>query len=206
MCCESEHDAREFLKRLEERFDQFGLSLSPNKTKVIKFDRRAWQQWKSGGERPQTFDFLGFTHYCATSRRGYFIMGHKTSRINLRCKLQEIKKWLKSVRNILPLIYWWPILKSKLIGHCNYFGISGNYRSLQQFYYSVEKLVFKWINRRSQRKSMTWQMFNQYLQHWNPLPVPRIYNSLYTLTPKQGMLHWRTLCGKTARRGLTGGH
>jgi group II intron reverse transcriptase/maturase len=188
LCCESEHDAKTFLKQLEERFSQFGLTLSSNKTKIIKFGRRCWQQWKRGGKKPETFNFLGFTHYCATSRRGYFIMGHKTSKENLSRKLMEIKEWIKKVRNFLPLKAWWPMLKAKLTGHYSYFGISGNQRCLNQFYHQVKRLVFKWINRRSQRKSMTWEIFQQYLQ-WNPLPIPRVYHSLYTLSPKRGMLH-----------------
>jgi group II intron reverse transcriptase/maturase len=187
VCCESERDAQEFLKALETRFNQFRLSLSPEKTKTIKFGRRAWQQWKKGGRKPETFDFLGFTHYCATSRRGYFIMGHKTSKGNLCRKLKEIKEWVKKVRNFLPLKDWWCVLKAKLIGHYSYFGISGNIHGLQQFYHQVMKTVFKWINRRSQRKSMTWEVFQKYLQ-WNPLPIPKIYHSLYTLSSKRGML------------------
>jgi len=187
LCCESERDAQEFLKQLEERFRQFGLSLSTDKTKIIKFGKRAWQQWKQGGKKPPTFNFLGFTHYCATSRRGHFIMGHKTCKENLRNKLQEINEWIKRARNYLRLKDWWPTLKSKLTGHYSYFGISGNCRCLGQFYSGVIRTVFKWINRRSQRKSMTWETFQNYLQR-NPLPTPRIYHSLYTLTPKRGML------------------
>lgn len=188
VCCESERDAQRFLKALKERFKQFRLSLSEDKTKIVKFGKRAWQQWKKGGKKPSTFKFLGFTHYCATSRHGYFIMGHKTAKGNLCCKLQEIEKWIKRIRNSIPLKDWWPMLKAKLTGHYSYFGISGNYHRLGQFYNQVIRMVFKWMNRRSQRKSMTWEKFQQYLQ-WNPLPIPRIYHSLYTLTPKRGMLH-----------------
>jgi group II intron reverse transcriptase/maturase len=188
VCCESEQDAKEFLKALEERFNQFGLELSIDKTKIVKFGKRVWQQCKNGGRKLLTFNFLGFKHYCATSRRGYFMMGHKTAKENLCRKLKETKEWIRKVRNLLPLKNWWPMLKAKLTGHYSYFGISGNHRCLRQFYYQVIKLVFKWINRRSQRKSMTWEMFQNYLQ-WNPLPTPRIYHSLYTLTPNRGMLH-----------------
>jgi RNA-directed DNA polymerase len=178
VCCESEQDAEEFLKSLEERFRKFGLSLSPEKTKIIKFGRHTWQRGKKTKEKPETFNFLGFTHYCATSRRGKFIMGHKTAKENLNRKLKETKEWIKNVRNLITLKDWWPVLKAKLIGHYNYFGISGNIRSLKQFYYQVVKTTFKWINRRSQRKSMTWEMYQHYLQ-WNPLPMPRIYHALY---------------------------
>ncbi len=181
-CCESERDAKEFLKALEDRFSKFGLTLSPEKTKIIKFGRNAWQRWKKAGEKPATFSFLGFTHYVATSRRGNFMIGHKTSKENLNRKLKEIKEWIKNVRNLATVKAWWPILKAKLTGHYNYFGISGNMRCLRQFYNRVINAVFKWINRRSQRKSMTWEMYLQYLQ-WNPLPTPRIFHQLYTLAP-----------------------
>ena len=188
LCCESEHDAHAFLQQLAGRFSEFGLSLAANKTKVIKFGRQRWKHWRRGGDKPETFNFLGFTHYCGTSRQGYFSMGHKTMKENLRYKLKDIEKWLMKIRNHLPLKQWWPMLKAKLIGHYSYFGISGNYRCMKQFYHRVIRMVFKAINRRSQRKSMTWEMFGRYLQ-WNPLPTPRIYHSLYKLSPKRGMLH-----------------
>ena len=180
VCCESEHDAKEFLKLLEERLAKFKLSVSPEKTKIIKFGRRAWKLIQKTGKKLDTFNFLGFTHYCAKSRGGYFVMNHKTTKENLNRKLNETKEWIKCIRGKVPLKEWWPTLKAKLIGHYSYFGISGNMRCLQQYYHAVLKIVFKWINRRSQRKSMTWEMFNQYLQ-WNPLPVPRIYHALYTV-------------------------
>ena len=177
-CCESERDAKEFLKALEERFSKFGLALSQEKTKIIKFGRNSWKRSRKTKERLATFNFLGFTHYCATSRRGYFLMGHKTSKENLNRKLGEVKEWLIKVRNLLPLKSWWPILKAKLTGHYNYFGVSGNFRCLRRFYNQVNRLAFKWINRRSQRKSMTLEMYWQYVQ-WNPLPMPRICHALY---------------------------
>lgn len=184
VCCESEQDAKTFLTELVERFSKFGLTVSPEKTKIVKIGRAAWQRWKKTGEKPGSFNFLGFTHYCVTSRAGKFMMGHKTSKENLKRKLKEVQEWVKKVRNLKKLKEWWPTVKAKLIGHYNYFGISGNCRCLNQFYYGVTNIVFKWINRRSQRKSMTWEKFLQYLQ-WNPLPAPRICHSLYTLKPNR---------------------
>jgi RNA-directed DNA polymerase len=180
VCCESEHDAKEFLQLLEERFSKFGLSVSPNKTKIIKFGRHVWKLGKKTGKKPETFNFLGFTHYCGSSRSGYFSMGHRTSKENMNRKLKETKEWIKRVRSIMEIKAWWPTLKAKLTGHYNYFGVSGNFRCLQRFYYRVVTIVFKWINRRSQRKSMTWEMFMQYLQ-WNPLPMPKICYALYDI-------------------------
>ena len=178
VCCESERDAKEFLATLAERFAKFGLELSPEKTQIIKFGRHQWKLNQKTGSKLETFNFLGFTHYCGTSRGGYFVMGHKTSKGNLNRKLETTKSWIKGIRNLLPLKEWWPTLVAKLTGHYNYFGISGNIRCLRQYYNQVVSMVFKWINRRSQRKSMTWEFFLQYLQ-WNPLPMPKICYALY---------------------------
>lgn len=184
VACESRKDAERFLTELSERFSKFGLSLSKDKTKIEQFGRRAWKRSKVTGEKLSTFNFLGFTHYCTTSRRGKFIVGHKTSKLSLASKLRETKEWIKKVRSMLPLRDWWPILKAKLIGHYNYFGISGNMGSLRQFYSQVISMVFKWINRRSQKKSMNWRKYQRYLQ-WYPLPTPVIYHRIYTLSPSR---------------------
>ncbi len=184
VCCESEQDAKEFLRSLEERFKEFGLSLSPEKTKMIKFGRKEWERWKKGGEKPETFNFLGFTHYCATSRLGQFKFAHKTAKESLSRKLKATQEWIKQVSRQLPLDFWWPILKSKLRGHYHYYGVSGNYHCLRQFYRRVISMAFKWLNRRSQRKSMTWERYLKHLE-WYPLPQPRICYALYTVTPRR---------------------
>jgi RNA-directed DNA polymerase len=184
VACEWQEDARRFLTAVEERFSGFGLSLSEEKTRIVSFGRRAWNQSRQAGRKVATFDFLGFTHYCTASRRGKFIVGHKTSKRSLARKLKETNEWLRKIRSMLALRDWWPILMAKLRGHYNYFGISGNIRCLKQFYRAVHWMVFKWINRRSQRRSMTLAEYRQYLL-WNPLPSPRIYHSIYTLSPSR---------------------
>lgn len=181
VCCESERDAKSFLDLLKQRLDQFGLEVSKEKTGIVRFGRSAWKLANKRKEKVGSFNFLGFTHYCAKSRSGKFIMGHKTSKENLRLKLKELKKWLKAIRNRVRLKEWWKVLKAKLTGHYNYFGISGNYHSISQFYERVKSLVFKWINRRSQKKSMSFERYVKYLQ-FNPLPEPRICYALYTLS------------------------
>lgn len=178
VCCESEKDAKNFLELLRSRLEKFGLQVSGDKTKVLKFGRQVWKQAQRSKEKVETFNFLGFTHYCGKSRQGYFIMGHKTSKENLCRKLKETKEWLKQIRNKVRLKEWWPVLKSKLTGHYNYFGVSGNYRNLMKFYRSILLIVFKWINRRSQKKSMDFGQYKNYLQ-LNPLPTPRICYAMY---------------------------
>lgn len=179
VCCESEVDAKLFLESLKQRLMKFGLEVSPDKTKIIKFGKREWHLAIKQGRKCGSFNFLGFTHYGTKSRHGKLMMGHKTSKQNLSRKLREIKDWMKAIRSLVPLKEWWPILKAKLVGHFNYFGISGNYRYMKQFHRQVMKVAFKWINRRSQKKSMNFEEFNRYLQ-FNPLPEPRICYSLYT--------------------------
>lgn len=179
VCCESEEDAKEFLESLKQRLAKFGLEISESKTRIVKFGKKEWQQAGREKRKTESFDFLGFTHYCAKSRNGRQIMGHKTSKINLARKLKEVKEWLKTIRNQVRLKDWWQVLKAKLRGHYNYFGVSGNYRSLNKFNVMVMKLTVKWINRRSQKKSMNRGQFMHYKQV-NPLPKPKICFSLYT--------------------------
>ena len=106
----------------------------------------------------------------------------RTSRKKFRKKCQELRAWLKAVRSVLPVKEWWPVLKAKLVGHYQYYGVSGNMRGIARFYFRTLRLVLKWLNRRSQRKSFSWAGFATYLGHY-PLPKPRIVHNLYTLSP-----------------------
>ncbi|WP_255717882.1 reverse transcriptase domain-containing protein [Wolbachia endosymbiont of Drosophila innubila] len=177
--CEREEDAKEFLELLKQRLSKFGLEIAENKTKIVKFGKKEWYQAEREKRRTASFNFLGFTHYCGKSRNGKLMMKQKTSKISLARKIKEIKEWLKMVRSRICFKDWWQKLKAKLTGHYSYFGVSGNYRCLIQFYRPVTKLAFKWINRRSQKKSMDWEQFIHYLKV-NPLPKPKVYVSLYT--------------------------
>lgn len=181
VCCESKSDAESFLSQLKERLTKFKLNVSEDKTSIIRFGRNAWNASKKSGIKVATFNFLGFTHYCTKSRRGKFIMGHKTSKQKLSKAIKDVSAWLKKIRNLIQLGDWWKILKAKMIGHYNYFGISGNIRCLQQFCKSVWWMVYKWINRRSQKRSMTIEQYCRYLD-WNPLPKARIYYDMYALS------------------------
>jgi group II intron reverse transcriptase/maturase len=181
---ESRKDAERFLTELGNRFAKFGLAVSEEKTRLIEFGRKAWERNRKAGGKSETFNFLGFTHYATKSRKGHFIVGHKTAKENLRRKLKAMKDWLKGVRNAAPHKVWRPILNAKLIGHYNYFGISGNMRCIQQYYYKTREFLFKWLNRRSQKKSLNRQGYQDYLLN-QPLPLPRIRYNLYVLKPVQ---------------------
>jgi len=178
---QSADDARRIEQALHERFAKFGLELHQKKTRTISFGRYERENAKRQGRRANTFDFFGFTHFCDTSRKGKFIVGRKTSRKKFRKKCEEMNLWLKGVRNLTKTKEWWPILQAKLRGHYQYYGISGNMRSLKKYYSRILYMTLKWLNRRSQRKSFDWEGFNEYLKRY-PLPKPRIVHNMYTLS------------------------
>ena len=179
ICVQHGDEADKILKALKGRLGKFGLELAEDKTRIIKFGRLAWQEAKRGGDKPGTFNFLGFTHYVDTSRSGGFKLNRMTDRKKLAAKLKEMNLWLKHIRNCVLIKDWWQILRAKLAGYFQYYGVSDNSRSIGRFYYFVLKLVFKWVNRRSQKSSMTWTAFHDYLRR-HELPKPRIHHNLYT--------------------------
>ena len=205
VCCSSVKDAEMFLASLEPRLKKFNLAYAPEKTNIIKFGRKAWKEWKGGQSRPQTFTFLGFTHFCDTSRRGKFIVGRKTAKVSYCRALKEVKEWLKKVRCACHIRDWWKVLNLKLLGHFRYFGVSGNMQSLSRFYYQVRFLVLKWINRRSQKRSMTWENLYAYIEN-HPLATPRIYINLFTLSSRGKSSVEEPYVGKSQVRFCGGYH
>ena len=179
--------ARRIERALRERFAKFDLELHPEKTRVVSFGRYERVNAQRQKRKANTFDFLGFTHFCGKSRKGRFIVGRRTSRKKFRKKCEELNDWLKCIRNLVPTKEWWPILDAKLRGHYQYYGVSGNMSSLRRYYSLALRLTLKWLNRRSQRKSFNWKRFYDYLKHY-PLPKPRITHNLYTLSPVTGVL------------------
>ncbi|MFH1882391.1 MAG: group II intron reverse transcriptase/maturase, partial [Planctomycetota bacterium] len=103
-------------------------------------------------------------------------------RKKFRMKCKEMNNWLRKIRNFKKAKEWWLVLQAKLRGHYQYYGVSGNMRSIQRFYLLTERMTLKWLNRRSQRKSFNWASFLEYLEHY-PLPRPKIVHNLYTLSP-----------------------
>ncbi|MBI5119329.1 group II intron reverse transcriptase/maturase [Candidatus Poribacteria bacterium] len=178
VCFQCEDEAQKFAGELKERFGKFGLKISEAKSRTIEFGRKAWHKEQTEEIKAGTFDFLGLTHYCTKTRKGRFKVGRKTSKKKLRQKLKAMNEWLKRIRNAEKWTKWWETLKRKLVGHYRYYGVSGNIEGLEQFYGKATRLAYKWMNRRSQRKSITWEKFNKILV-WNPLPKPKIYHSPY---------------------------
>jgi group II intron reverse transcriptase/maturase len=181
VCFEHREDAMRFLAMLTERLAKFGLEVEPTKTKVLECGRDAERNARARGERPETFDFLGFTHYCSRTRDGKrFRMKRVTARKKFRAKLAAFKEWLKRMRN-RPTKWILEQVGLKLQGHYQYYGVTDNYRGIDRFYREVKKLLYKWLNRRSQRRSYTSAAFDELLKRF-PLPKPRVPVHLYYRT------------------------
>lgn len=171
-------DAKRIEQGLQNRLNKYGLELHETKSRNISFGRFELANAKSQKRRANTFDFLGFTHYCDKSRKGKFKVGRKTSRKKYSEKCREMNAWLKTIRNQVKTKDWWKILIVKLRGHYQYYGISENYNGIARFYQATIKMVRKWLNRRSQKRKMSWDKFTEYLGHY-PLPKPKIVHSFY---------------------------
>ena len=171
-------DARRIEQGLQNRLNKYGLELHETKSRNISFGRFELANAKSQKRRVNTFDFLGFTHYCDRSRKGNFKVGRKTSRKKYSEKCKEMNAWLKAIRNQVKTKDWWKILMVKLQGHYQYYGVSENYNGIARFYQATIKMLRKWLNRRSQKRRMSWAKFTEYLGHY-PLPKPKIVHSFY---------------------------
>src|SRR3989338_190518 len=168
--CQYPAEAQEIVQAMKDRLAKFGLTLAEDKTRVIEFGRFSKER---GGERgkgkPETFTFMGFTHYCSTTRKGTFVVRHKTSGKKYRESVKRLKEWMRSMKNMRPLPELWHTFSLKLKGHYQYYGVSGNLRRLRSFSCEAEHLAFKWLNRRSQKRSWNWEQFRRYLERY-PLP------------------------------------
>ena len=169
---------------LRQRFEKFGLTLHPEKTRIISFGRNERGNARREGRKANTFDFLGFTHFCTVSRKGSFLPGRRTSRKKFHKACKEMNAWLREVYNTMSIQSWWTLLAAKLRGHYNYYGVSGNSKMMANFGYVTRRTVMKWLNRRSQRKSFVWKQMNDYLAR-HPLPNPRIVHNLYQPLPRK---------------------
>jgi len=161
---EREGDAERFYQVLGKRLEKFGLELSAEKTRVIAFDR--------GQSKPEGFEFLGFEFRWGQDRQGKAHVKRRTSRKKLRSSLDRFTEWCRQKRHC-PVKDWFKELKPKLQGYYNYYGVSGNYASLQQFFGEAMQILRKWLNRRSQRKSYSWEGFRALIEHFQ-VPRPSI--------------------------------
>ncbi len=169
---EHRRDAERFLVELRERFAQFALALHPDKTRLIEFGRFAERDRRGRGDgKPQTFGFLGFTHYCAKTRRGRFRLGRKTIAKRMAAKLRSVKDDLRWRRHhAIPEQGKW--LRSVVKGHLNYFAVPGNSTAIRAFRDRVIRHWLRALRRRSQRSRLPWPRMKRIADHW--LPPARI--------------------------------
>lgn len=167
-------DAERFTEALKERFAQFDLELNKGKTRLINFGRfAAHDSGRQGKGKPETFDFLGFTHICGKTRNGKFAVLRHTIGKRLWAKLAELKRELRRRLHLpVPVVGKW--LRVVLLGHYRYYGVPHNGRKMSAFRYHVGRLWYKTLRRRSQKHRLNWDRMGRLINRW--LPQPRIYH------------------------------
>lgn len=174
ICCQYKEDATRIRSALSKRLAKYKLKLNEEKTSCVSFSRSGYQQAKMQG----AFHFLGFTFYWGCSRKGAAIPKVMTHGKRMRSKLKNVNEWARSMRNKHRLAYIWRLFCSKLEGHIRYFGVSFNVRRVEIFVHRAVRTLFKWLNRRSQRKSFNWEKFMLFIEA-HPLPKIKVHHSLF---------------------------
>src|SRR3989441_626788 len=165
-------DAERFLTELRERFTKFGLELHPEKTRLLEFGPFAARDRQRAGQgKPETFNFLGFTHICGKKRNGRFTVVRQTIRTRLQAKLRAVKAELRRrLHAPIPEVGRW--LRSVVEGHLRYYGVPMNRPALLTFCFQVGRLWYRTLRRRSQTARITWERMRRLIRRW--LPPPRI--------------------------------
>ncbi|ALA25370.1 reverse transcriptase domain-containing protein [Piscirickettsia salmonis] len=175
ICCQFRNDAGRIKKALAKRLSKFRLKMNEDKTREIAFSK----QDAARGIRQGAFDFLGFTFYLGVSVSGRAIIPKlKSSGKRLRSKLKKISEWMKKNRNKYPLRKLWEIFCSKLKGHVQYYGVSFNADGVGLFLYKARRIFYKWVNRRSQRKSFNWGKFSLFVKRF-PMPKAKVCHKFF---------------------------
>jgi group II intron reverse transcriptase/maturase len=175
LCFQHREDAEKVMRVLPKRLEKYGLTLHPEKTRLIEFGRGATRNAKKQGKQPETFDFLGFTHLCARSRKGKFTVNVRTIGKRLRRGLKAIADWCKQHRHE-PVNEQQKTLNAKLRGHYQYYGRPSNYCCIMQFYRRVRRIWREWLSRRTRGRKLTWERYSALLRQ-HPLLLPRITHS-----------------------------
>jgi len=175
VCCTDTRDVTRVMKSFEKRLDRFGMKLNTSKTKVVKFNRYDFQR----GIKQENFDFLGFSFYLSKAiKDGFITVKIKTSKKALRAKLKNVKTWINRNRFKGGLLVLWKEFCRKLQGHIAYFGVTNNSKSVNIFLYEARRVFFKWMNRRSQKRSFNWEQFSNFEKQY-PMPRTKIYHQVY---------------------------
>jgi RNA-directed DNA polymerase len=176
-CFQYKDDAESFLRRLGDRLEGFGPQLAEEKTHGIEFGRFAREDAYKRGEKPKEFTFLGFTHYCGKTKKGYFMVKRRTSRKKLGQSLRKFTDWAKKARHVLKKGEMLRQARTRVMGYLSYYAITDNLERCSYYDYRAKHILFKWLNRKSQRKAYTWESFSQALA-WVGWPKPRVRKDL----------------------------
>jgi len=176
-CFQYKDDAESFRQRLKDRLEGFGLELEEEKTRGIEFGRFAREDANKRGEKPKEFTFLGFTHYCGKTREGYFKVKRRTSRKKLGQSLEKFTDWVKKARDVLKKGEMLRQARIRVLGHLNYYAITDNLKRSAYYVHRVRQILFKWLNRKSQRRAYNWESFKQALA-WVKRPQVRLRKDL----------------------------
>ncbi len=175
LCFQYREDAETVMNVLPKRFAKYGLTLHPEKTRLVEFGRNAVGNAKRQGKKPGTFDFLGLTHICTRSRRGKFTVHVRTMRKRLCRSLTAVARWCREHRHE-DVEQQQKTLNAKLRGHYQYYGRPTNFPNVEKFYRGVRRLWRKWLNRRTRGRWLTWEKYTALLRQ-HPLLLPRILHS-----------------------------
>jgi len=176
-CFQYRDDAESFQRRLKGRLEGFGLELAEEKTRGIEFGRFAREEAYQRGEKPKEFTFLGFTHYCGKTREGYFKVKRRTSRKKLEQSLERYTDWAKKAGQVLRKGEMFRQARIRVLGHLSYYAITDNLERCNFYVWRATQILFKWLNRKSQRRAYTWESFNQALA-WVEWPKARLRKDL----------------------------
>jgi group II intron reverse transcriptase/maturase len=183
---EQKYDADRVMAVISKRFEKYGLTIHPEKTRLVDFrapnhyERRRNGQPSGAdrcGDRPDSFDLLGFTHYWGKSQKGAWVVKRKTMKSRLARSVKRIGQWCQSHRH-WPVKGQWEKLCAKIRGHYAYYGITGNNASLGMFLQMVKYRWQKWLTRRNRKRSLNWEAFERLLKRY-PLPNPKIVHSIF---------------------------
>jgi group II intron reverse transcriptase/maturase len=176
-CFQYRDEAERFRQSLKDRLKEFGLEVAEEKTRCIEFGRFARENATKRGEKPKEFTFLGFTHYCGKTKEGYFKVKRRTSRKKLGESLSKFTRWAKQARHVLRKGEMLREARIRVMGHLGYYAITDNLVRCDTYVYRAMRILYRWLNRKSQRKAYTWEGFKQALA-WVDWPKARLRKDL----------------------------
>lgn len=176
-CFQHRRDALLFMSQMKTRLNKFNLEIAEEKTQCIEFGRYARENAQKRDQKPKEFTFLGFTHYCGKTQKGYFKVKRRTSSKKFGQGLRNFSDWARRSRNVLRKGEMLRRARSRVIGHLSYYAITDNSEKCSTFLYHAKRTLFKWLNRKSQRRSYTWEGFSHALD-WVGWPKPSIRKDL----------------------------